>query len=324
MFPATLPPRTAQARPPPASPPGRHPGGSGLLATGPPRAAASQGAKHKSCIPPVDAGRGRPSRHHLDLKPGRRLQADRHPSSPGQSRSQRAPAQRLPSRLQEFGAAAPEHEDPATANHLQPRPTSCTPVSARGSGGGLVHPRPRGEWWRRKLGQPGFGAAQTNGGRRQCDGAGLPSGRSSPRWSSTNFERGLCPDLKALGGQIGSGRSGPALVEGVGLKRSCPTMGPNSTKAHQGEHDQGRSELMHSDKTSAFELDPTSRAANPRPSNGRSKFGQRFACLARRLVEVGRCRLSRWRLGGWDTHQGRGPRRVKTLLGTTRPRQWRR
>ncbi|HEX4589166.1 MAG TPA: DUF1501 domain-containing protein [Gemmataceae bacterium] len=265
----------------------------GLLADRAARA-ASQGAKHKSCILLWMQG-GPAQSHTFDLKPG----GDYKPIStsvPGIQISEHLPkiAKQMHnlSLLRSMKTGDGNHRTATYLMHTGFR---------QGSGGGLVHPS-LGAIVANELGQPGFELPNY-----VAVGNGLGPGYLGPKFAPlvvNDFEKGL-PDLKPFGG-------GSDVNERVSLveeldKAFLSDYGANSTKAHQASM-QKALDLMHSDKTSAFEL---SREKDlTRDLYGRSKFGQ-GCLLARRLVEVG-VPFVEVTLGGWDTHQG-ATQRVKAL-----------
>jgi uncharacterized protein (DUF1501 family) len=125
-----------------------------------------------------------------------------------------------------------------------------------------------------------------------------------------DFERGL-PDLQPFAGQDDVDERA-SLVEELD-KAFLTDYQANSTRAHQASI-QKALQLMHSDKTKAFELGHEKESV--RDAYGRTKFGQ-GCLLARRLVEVG-VPFVEVALGGWDTHQG-AAQRVKALSGQLDP-----
>jgi uncharacterized protein (DUF1501 family) len=121
-----------------------------------------------------------------------------------------------------------------------------------------------------------------------------------------DFERGL-PDLKPV-------TSMPELDERASLvdeldKAFLEDYQAAAIKAHHTSFERAL-QLMHSDRTKAFEL-------NKEPAASREAYGTgRFAqgcLLARRLVEAG-VAFVEVSLGGWDTHNNT-PARIKTLSG---------
>jgi hypothetical protein len=265
----------------------------GLLADRAARA-ASQGAKHKSCILLWMQG-GPAQSHTFDLKPGGEYKPIG-TAVPGIQISEHLP--KIAKQMQNL--ALLRSMKTGDGNHRTATYLMHTGFR-QGSGGGLVHPS-LGAMVASELGQPGFELPNY-----VAVGNAMGPGYLGPKFAPlvvNDFERGL-PDLKALGGQA-EVDDRASLVEELD-KAFLSDYGANSTKAHQASMTKAL-ELMHSDKTSAFELSHESAAT--RDLYGRNKFGQ-GCLLARRLVEVG-VPFVEVALGGWDTHQGATPR-VKTL-----------
>jgi hypothetical protein len=265
----------------------------GLLADRAARA-ASQGTKHKSCILLWMQG-GPAQSHTFDLKPG----GDYKPigtSVPGIQISEHLP--KIAKQMQHL--ALLRSMKTGDGNHRTATYLMHTGFR-QGSGGGLVHPS-LGAMVASELGQPGFELPNY-----VAVGNAMGPGYLGPKFAPlviNDFERGL-PDLKAAGGQSDADARA-SLVEELD-KAFLSDYGANSTKAHQASM-QKALELMHSSKTSAFELSHESAAT--RDLYGRNKFGQ-GCLLARRLVEVG-VPFVEVALGGWDTHQG-AAQKVKAL-----------
>jgi hypothetical protein len=177
----------------------------------------------------------------------------------------------------------------------------------QGSGGGLVHPS-LGAMVAAELGRPEFELPNF-----VAVGNTMGPGYLGPKYAPlivNDFERGL-PDLQPFAGQDDVDERA-SLVEELD-KAFLTDYQANSTRAHQASI-QKALQLMHSDKTKAFELGHEKEAV--RDAYGRTKFGQ-GCLLARRLVEVG-VPFVEVALGGWDTHQG-AAQRVKALSGQLDP-----
>jgi hypothetical protein len=264
----------------------------GLLADRAARA-ASQGTKHKSCILLWMQG-GPAQSHTFDLKPG----GDYNPIStsvPGIQISEHLP--KIAKQMQNL--ALLRSMKTGDGNHRTATYLMHTGFR-QGSGGGLVHPS-LGAMVASELGQPGFELPNY-----VAVGNAMGPGYLGPKYAPlvvNDFDRGL-PDLKPFGGADVDERA--SLVEELD-KAFLSDYGANSTKAHQASMTKAL-ELMHSDKTAAFEL--TREKDSTRDLYGRNKFGQ-GCLLARRLVEVG-VPFVEVALGGWDTHQG-ATQRVKSL-----------
>jgi hypothetical protein len=265
----------------------------GLLADRAARA-ASQGTKHKSCILLWMQG-GPAQSHTFDLKPGSEYKPIS-TSVPGIQVSEYLP--QIAKQMQNLTLL--RSMKTGDGNHRTATYLMHTGFR-QGSGGGLVHPS-MGSIVASELGQPGFELPNY-----VAVGNAMGPGYLGPKFAPlvvNDFERGL-PDLKALGTQA-EVDSRVSLVEELD-KAFLSDYGANSTKAHQASMTKAL-ELMHSDKTTAFELSRES--TSTRDAYGRGRFGQ-GCLLARRLVEVG-VPFVEVALGGWDTHQG-AAQRVKAL-----------
>ncbi len=265
----------------------------GLLADRAARA-ASQGTKHKSCILLWMAG-GPAQSHTFDLKPG----GEYKPIStavPGVQISEH-----LPKVAKQMGnIALLRSMKTGDGNHRTATYLMHTGFR-QGSGGGLVHPS-LGAMVAAELGRPDFELPNY-----VSVGNAMGPGYLGPKYAPlvvNDFERGL-PDLRPLAGQS-EVDDRATLVEELD-KAFLSDYGANSTRAHQASM-QKALQLMHSDKTSAFEL--SHEPSSVREQYGKSRFGQ-GCLLARRLVEAG-VPFVEVALGGWDTHQGAN-QRVKAL-----------
>jgi uncharacterized protein (DUF1501 family) len=264
----------------------------GLLADRAARA-ASQGTKHKSCILLWMAG-GPAQSHTFDLKSGSEYKAI--PTSvPGVQISEYLP--KIAKQMQNL--ALLRSMKTGDGNHRTATYLMHTGFR-QGSGGGLVHPS-LGAMVASELGQPGFELPNY-----VSVGNSMGPGYLGPKFAPltvNDFDRGL-PDLKPFGS--GNVDERVSLVEELD-KAFLSDYGAKSTQAHQASLTKAV-ELMHSNKTAAFEL--SHEKDSTRDNYGRNKFGQ-GCLLARRLVEVG-VPFVEVALGGWDTHQGAN-QRVKTL-----------
>jgi hypothetical protein len=264
----------------------------GLLADRAARA-ASQGAKHKSCILLWMAG-GQAQSHTWDLKPG----GDYKPiatSVPGIQISEHLP--KVAKQMQHLTLL--RSMKTGDGNHRTATYLMHTGFR-QGSGGGLVHPS-LGAMVAAELGRPDFELPNY-----VAVGNAMGPGYLGPKYSPlvvNDFERGL-PDLRPFGGLGVDERA--TLVEELD-KAFLSDYGAASTRAHQASM-QKALQLMHSDKTSAFELGKE--LSSTRDAYGKGRFGQ-GCLLARRLVEVG-VPFVEVTLGGWDTHQG-ASQRVRAL-----------
>jgi hypothetical protein len=264
----------------------------GLLADRAARA-SSQGTRHKSCILLWMAG-GPAQSHTFDLKPG----GDYKPIStavPGIQISEHLP--KIARQMKDL--ALLRSMKTGDGNHRTATYLMHTGFR-QGSSGPLVHPS-LGAMVAAELGQPEFELPNY-----VAIGNGLGPGYLGPKYAPlvvNDFERGL-PDLKPAGN--GNLAERVSLVEELD-KAFLNDYGATSTKAHQASLSKAL-DLMHSDKTAAFEL--SREKDSTRDLYGRSKFGQ-GCLLARRLVEVG-VPFVEVTLGGWDTHQG-ATQKVKTL-----------
>jgi len=169
----------------------------------------------------------------------------------------------------------------------------------QGSGGGMVHPS-LGAMVAAELGRPEFELPNF-----VAVGNTLGPGYLGPKYSPlivNDFDRGL-PDLKPFSEDLDQRAT---LVEELD-KAFLNDYQANSTRAHQASF-QKALQLMHSNKTQAFELgrEPDS----VREKYGKGKFAQ-GCLLARRLVEAG-VPFVEVTLPGWDTHQNAN-NRVKAL-----------
>jgi hypothetical protein len=264
----------------------------GLLADRAARA-ASQGTKHKSCILLWMQG-GPAQSHTFDLKPGGEYKPVS-TSVPGIQISEYLP--KIAKQMQNL--ALLRSMKTGDGNHRTATYLMHTGFR-QGSGGGLVHPS-LGAIVANELGRPGFELPNY-----VAVGNGIGPGYLGPKFAPlvvNDFERGL-PDLKAFAGANVEERV--SLVEELD-RAFLSDYGANSTKAHQASM-QKALDLMHSDKTVAFELSHENDST--RDQYGRNRFGQ-GCLLARRLVEVG-VPFVEVTLGGWDTHQGAN-QRVKAL-----------
>jgi hypothetical protein len=265
----------------------------GLLADRAARA-ASQGTKHKSCILLWMAG-GPAQSHTFDLKPGGEYQ----PISttvPGIQISEYLPkvAQQMKhlALLRSMKTGDGNHRTATYLMHTGFR---------QGSGGGMVHPS-LGAMVAAELGRPEFELPNF-----VAVGNTMGPGYLGPKYAPlivNDFERGL-PDLRPFTNQDDVDERA-SLVEELD-KAFLSDYQANSTRAHQASF-QKALQLMHSDKTKAFELGHESDSV--RDAYGRNRFGQ-GCLLARRLVESG-VPFVEVALGGWDTHQGAN-QRVKAL-----------
>jgi hypothetical protein len=171
----------------------------------------------------------------------------------------------------------------------------------QGSGGGMAHPS-LGAMVAADLGRPDFELPNF-----VAVGNALGAGYLGPKYAPlvvNDFERGL-PDLKPFTSQDNVDERASLVEE---LDRAfLNDYQAGSTRAHQASL-QKALQLMHSDKTQAFELSREKDAV--RDAYGRNRFGQ-GCLLARRLVEVG-VPFVEVVLPGWDTHQN-ATQRVKTL-----------
>jgi hypothetical protein len=264
----------------------------GLLADRAARA-ASQGTKHKSCILLWMQG-GPAQSHTFDLKPGGEYKPIS-TSVPGIQISEHLPT--IAKQMQNM--ALLRSMKTGDGNHRTATYLMHTGFR-QGSGGGLVHPS-LGAIVANELGRPDFELPNY-----VAVGNGMGPGYLGPKFAPlivNDFERGL-PDLKAIAGANVDERV--SLVEELD-KAFLSDYGTASTQAHQASM-QKALDLMHSDKTVAFELSRESDSV--RDQYGRNRFGQ-GCLLARRLVEVG-VPFVEVTLGGWDTHQGAN-QRVKAL-----------
>jgi uncharacterized protein (DUF1501 family) len=265
----------------------------GLLADRAARA-ASQGTKTKSCILLWMAG-GPSQAHTFDLKPGGDYQAVS-TSVPGIQISEHLPSVAKQMKhltlLRSMKTGDGNHRTATYLMHTGFR---------LGSGGGQAHPS-LGAMVAADLGRPDFELPNY-----VAVGNALGPGYLGPKYAPlivNDFERGL-PDLKPLTSRIELDDR-VSLVEELD-RAFLSDYQANSTRAHQASL-QKAVQLMHSDKTTAFELSRESDSV--RDAYGRNRFGQ-GCLLARRLVEVG-VPFVEVVLPGWDTHQG-APTRVKTL-----------
>jgi uncharacterized protein (DUF1501 family) len=265
----------------------------GLLADRAARA-ASQGTKHKSCILLWMAG-GPAQSHTWDLKPGSEYKAIS-TAVPGIQISEYLP--KVAKQMQQMTLL--RSMKTGDGNHRTATYLMHTGFR-QGSGGGLVHPS-LGAMVASELGKPDFELPNY-----VSVGNAMGPGYLGPKYAPlvvNDFERGL-PDLRPFSGQS-EVDDRATLVDELD-KAFLNDYGATSTKAHQASM-QKALQLMHSDKTSAFEL--SNEKSSTRDAYGRGKFGQ-GCLLARRLVEVG-VPFVEVALGGWDTHQG-AAQRVKGL-----------
>lgn len=254
--------------------------------------AARQGAKHKSCILLWMAG-GPAQSHTFDLKPG----GDYKPIStsvPGIQVSEHLPkvAQQMQhlALLRSMKTGDGNHRTATYLMHTGFR---------QGSGGGMVHPS-LGAMVAAELGQPEFELPNF-----VAVGNTMGPGYLGPRYAPlivNDFDRGL-PDLKPFTGDVDERAT---LVEELD-KAFLNDYQANSTRAHQASF-QKALQLMHSNKTQAFELGRESDSV--REKYGKGRFAQ-GCLLARRLVEAG-VPFVEVTLPGWDTHQNAN-NRVKAL-----------
>ncbi len=272
----------------------------GLLADRAARAASQGAPKTKSCILLWMAG-GPSQAHTFDLKPD----GDYKPIStavPGIQISEHLPKvaeqMRHLALLRSMKTGDGNHRTATYLMHTGFR---------QGSGGGQAHPS-LGAIVAADLGRPDFELPNY-----VAVGNALGPGYLGPKYAPlivNDFERGL-PDLKPFTGQ-GDVDERASLVEE--LDRAFLTdYQANSTKAHQASL-QKALQLMHSDKTQAFELGREKDTV--RDAYGRNRFGQ-GCLLARRLVEAG-VPFVEVVLPGWDTHQG-APQRVRNLSAQLDP-----
>lgn len=265
----------------------------GLLADRAARA-ASRGAKHKSCILLWMAG-GPAQSHTFDLKPG----GDYKPISTSVTGIE--VSEHLPKIAKQIhNLALLRSMKTGDGNHRTATYLMHTGFR-QGSGGGIVHPA-LGAMVAAELGKPEFELPNY-----VSVGNSVGPGYLGPKYAPlvvNDFERGL-PDLRGMGNPSEIGER-VSLVEELD-KAFLNDYQANSTRAHQASL-QKALQLMHSDKTKAFELG--SEKDSIRDAYGRSRFGQ-GCLLARRLVEAG-VPFVEVALGGWDTHQG-ASQRVKTL-----------
>jgi Protein of unknown function (DUF1501) len=169
----------------------------------------------------------------------------------------------------------------------------------QGSGGGMVHPS-LGAMVAAELGRPEFELPNF-----VAVGNTMGPGYLGPKYAPlivNDFDRGL-PDLKPFTGDVDDRAT---LVEELD-KAFLNDYQANSTRAHQASF-QKALQLMHSNKTQAFELGRESDSV--REKYGKGRFAQ-GCLLARRLVEAG-VPFVEVTLPGWDTHQNAN-QRVKAL-----------
>ena len=191
----------------------------GLLADRAARA-ASQGAKHKSCILLWMQG-GPAQSHTFDLKSGSEYKAI--PTTvPGIQISEHLP--KIAKQMQNL--AFLRSMKTGDGNHRTATYLMHTGFR-QGSGGGLVHPS-LGAMVAAELGQPGFELPNY-----VAVGNAMGPGYLGPKFAPlavNDFERGL-PDLKAIGGQSEMDNRA-SLVEELD-QAFLSDYGANSTKAHQ-------------------------------------------------------------------------------------------
>jgi hypothetical protein len=253
--------------------------------------ASEEGVKHKSCILLWMAG-GPAQSHTFDVKSGGDFKSIS-TAVPGVQISEHLP--RVAAQTKNL--AILRGMSTGDGNHRSA--TYLMHTGYRQGSGGVVH--------------PSLGAiVACDLGRADADlpnfvavGGTQGPGYLGPRYAPlivNDFERGL-PDLKALTSDIDARAS---LVEELD-RAFQEDYQAQSTHAHQTSFKRAV-QLMHSDKTRAFELgnEPT----KWRDAYGRTKFGQ-GCLLARRLVEAG-VSFVEVVLGGWDTHNNT-PARIKTL-----------
>jgi hypothetical protein len=254
--------------------------------------AARQGNKHKSCILLWMAG-GPAQSHTFDLKSG----GDYKPISTSVSGIQIS--EHLPKIAQQIQhLALLRSMKTGDGNHRTATYLMHTGFR-QGSGGGMVHPS-LGAMVAAELGRPEFELPNF-----VAVGNTMGPGYLGPKYAPlivNDFDRGL-PDLKPFTGDVDERAT---LVEELD-KAFLNDYQANSTRAHQASF-QKALQLMHSNKTQAFELgrEPDS----VREKYGKGKFGQ-GCLLARRLVEAG-VPFVEVTLPGWDTHQNAN-NRVKAL-----------
>jgi hypothetical protein len=272
----------------------------GLLADRAARAASQGAPKTRSCILLWMAG-GPSQAHTFDLKPG----GDYKPiptAVPGIQVSEYLPkiAQQMKdlTLLRSMKTSDGNHRTATYLMHTGFR---------QGSGGGMVHPS-LGAIVAADLGRPEFELPNY-----VAVGNAMGPGYLGPKYAPlivNDFERGL-PDLKPFTNADDVDERASLVEE---LDRAfLSDYQANSTRAHQAGL-QKALQLMHSDKTQAFELGHEKDVV--RDAYGRNPFGQ-GCLLARRLVEVG-VPFVEVVLPGWDTHQG-APQRVKALSAQLDP-----
>jgi hypothetical protein len=265
----------------------------GLLADRAARAATA-GARPKSCILLWMAG-GPSQAHTFDLKPGGNYKPL--PTAvPGIQISEHLP--QLAGQMKHLALLRGMRT--GDGNHRTATYLMHTGFR-QGSGGGQAHPS-LGAVVAADRGRPEFELPNF-----VAVGNTLGPGYLGPKYSPllvNDFERGL-PDLQSYAGRNDVDDKASLVEE---LDRAfLSDYGADSTRAHQASFRKAL-QLMHSDKTRAFELgrEPD----KVRDAYGRNRFGQ-GCLLARRLVETG-VPFVEVTQPGWDTHQAAATR-VKTL-----------
>lgn len=257
--------------------------------------ASAEGVKHKSCILLWMQG-GPAQSHTFDVKPNADFKAI-NTSVSGIQISEHLP--KVAEQMQHL--AILRSMKTGDGNHQTA--TYLMHTGFRKGTGGVIHPS-LGSMVAIDLGKtdselPNFVAV---GGTQ---GPGYLGPRYAPLIVN-DFERGL-PDLKPFTNQDDVDARASLVDE---LDRAfLEDYQAQSTKAHLTSF-QRAVQLMHSNKTNAFQLG--SEPAASREAYGNSRFGQ-GCLLARRLIESG-VAFVEVSLGGWDTHN-QTPQRIKQLSG---------